>query len=81
MKDMIAEAKRLVVEGAPEIIEAVALIMAESATPGDRTPLLFMLERFDNDPMLLYASILYATSQGVTVTFQPSTRQKDNQNR
>ena len=71
MQDLFSEAKRLVSEGAPEIIEAVELIVAESTTSEEKMSLEFRLERFDNDPMLLYSAILYATSRGVTVTFLP----------
>jgi len=74
MENQIAQARRLVCEEAPEIIEAVAIIVAESETFEERMSIEFMIDRFDENPMLLYASILYVTSEGVKITFLPRER-------
>jgi hypothetical protein len=71
MQDISPEALQLVEQGASHFIHVVQRAAAESRQRKEPISVFLTLDAFYDDPMLLYASLWYAYSQGVVVTFCP----------
>lgn len=71
MQDISPEALHLVQEGAPHFFQAVQRVVTAHPRPAETPPLLSTLETFYDDPILLYAALWYAYTQGVPVTLLP----------
>lgn len=74
MEEISPDALRLVQEGAPRFLKAVERAAKQSQRDNTQNAgISLTLDAFYDDPMLLYAALWYAYSQGVPVTFYPRT--------
>ncbi|MCX6378623.1 MAG: hypothetical protein NT023_03975 [Armatimonadetes bacterium] len=71
MKPISHDALRLIKEEAPGFLEAVRQASVQNRQPEEDIAILLTLEAFHDDPLLLYACVRYAESQGVALTFTP----------
>jgi hypothetical protein len=74
MKSISPEARRLVLSAAPDFAQAVKHARVKNRRNAIQTSLVTEFCSFDEDFMLLYACLWYATSAGVAVTIQPQCR-------
>lgn len=71
MHDFPTETLRLLRQGAPQVFRAVDMAHAKSGRTRRTVRLSLTLDAFEDNPMLLYAAVWYASREGVSVTFVP----------
>jgi hypothetical protein len=68
MRPISSEALHLLRQGAPQFVKDVRRTLREGRASEGRLSLTVRLEDFDDDPMLLYAALWYACTEGIAVT-------------
>jgi len=72
MKKITPEAQKLAEEAAPKFITAVQKSKEARQAHHEEVSVITSLEAFNDDPMLLYACLWYASSEEIAVTMLPA---------